>query len=158
MKTSRAFKGTAAMLLTIPLAAHAQEAAPKVGTLTSEMTTIETGPGETIQIQSGHLIVPESRSRNTGRVISIPYNLLKSKSKTPGPAVFLLAGGPGSSGIDKLRQPGVFEVASFFREFADVVAFDQRGAGGSTPNLFYRTRETTGADEVLTFESVTALR
>lgn len=162
MKLSSAVKATAAWMLVIALAAatataYTQETPLTAGTLTSETATIETQTGQTAEVQSGYLVVPENRSNNTGRVITIPYNVLKSRSDTPGPAVFLLAGGPGSSGINKLRQRSVFESASFYQEFADVVAFDQRGTGGSQPNLMYRTTESIPDGEIISFETSMAV-
>ena len=133
--------------------AHTQDAPNEVGSLTSDITTIETQTGEAAEVQSGYLVVPENRSDDTGRVITIPYHVLKSKSNTPGPAVFLLAGGPGSSGISKLHQRSVFESASFYQEFADVVAFDQRGTGRSQPNLMCRTQETIPDGQIISFDT-----
>ncbi|MEX2570988.1 MAG: alpha/beta fold hydrolase [Gemmatimonadota bacterium] len=106
-----------------------------VGTLTRTPGVVTAADGRTMEVESGALLVPESRARPTERVISIPYYRLRSTAAEPGTPIFLLAGGPGSSWIDQVENEANFDEVQFYRSNADVVLFDQRGAGHSLPNL-----------------------
>jgi pimeloyl-ACP methyl ester carboxylesterase len=81
------------------------------------------------------LSVPETRAQASGRMIRLAYLRLPGKPGAAGPPIVYLAGGPGVSGIQTAmgaRRP-LFEA---MREFGDVVALDQRGAGRlNRPNL-----------------------
>lgn len=120
------------------------------GMLTSELKTITSENGETLEVESGTLIVPENRSKDNGRTISIAYYRLKSKAKIPASPIFLLAGGPGSSWINSFPKEERFREVTFYRSFADVVIFDQRGAGKSEPNLKCKGRKRLSMDHPLT--------
>jgi pimeloyl-ACP methyl ester carboxylesterase len=96
---------------------------------------VPVGVGSEIQVEPGELQVPESRRRPTVRQVTIPYIRLKSTSPVPASPIFLLAGGPGSSGIDLFNYDETRREALFYRTIADVVMFDQRGAGHSRPEM-----------------------
>ena len=109
--------------------AHADEL-PK-----TSVESLRTGDGSMVQVEIGVLQVPESRVAPGPRRIGIPWYRLRSTAAHPAAPVFMLAGGPGASGIDALgRKVGWREIA-FYQTFADVVVFDQRGAGDATPQL-----------------------
>ena len=101
----------------------------------SVMKAVRTGDGSMMQVEAGVLRVPESRRTQGPRRIGIPWYRLRSTAAQPAPPVFLLAGGPGSSGIDALGRGEGWREIALYRSFADVVLFDQRGAGHSTPRL-----------------------
>lgn len=97
---------------------------------------IATGDGSTITVEAGELQVPESRQRHTGHVVSIPYYRLRAATPNPATPVFLLAGGPGVPALEEFEEdPDERALALFFTGVADVVVFDQRGAGRSRPRL-----------------------
>jgi pimeloyl-ACP methyl ester carboxylesterase len=103
--------------------------------LSSGEKPVAIGDGSVMQVEAGELQVPESRRRQTARRVTIPYYRLKSTSPTPASPIFLVAGGPGSSGIDLFRAEETHREAMFYRTIADVVMFDQRGGGHSRPEM-----------------------
>lgn len=86
--------------------------------------------GETILC--GRLIVPESRTNFSGRMISLQVALVLSPAREPGPPIVYLEGGPGGSAV--MSVPDVW-TRSALREHAHILVFDQRGTGYSTPSL-----------------------
>lgn len=105
------------------------------GSLSSKKKTLTSEYGEKLELVAGYFTVPESRKDDMGRDISIYYYKVFSSSPNPGPAIFLLAGGPGASWISSLHREERFKELNFYRKFSDVVIVDQRGAGQSKPNL-----------------------
>ncbi len=82
------------------------------------------------------MLVPQDRQQPEGKEVEIKYAILKSRSENPrsDPMLFL-SGGPGNSG---LYPDGFVELASRFgpmRETRDIILFDQRGVGMSSPTL-----------------------
>lgn len=91
--------------------------------------------GGTITVEAGVLEVPESRVAPGPRKIAIPWYRLRSTAVRPATPVFMLAGGPGASGLAALSRPEGYREIVFLQSIADVVLFDQRGAGRSAPQL-----------------------
>jgi len=84
----------------------------------------------------GVMIVPQDRAWPEGEQVEIKYAILKSLSASPLPdPMLLLSGGPGNSAL----YPDAFaEMAERFgslRQERDIILFDQRGVGASTPQL-----------------------
>ncbi len=88
-----------------------------------------------VQVESGRLQVPESRTRRTDRTVTIPFYRLRSTAAVPAAPIFLLAGGPGSSWLDQFVAEETNREARFYQTIADVVLFDQRGGGHAVPSL-----------------------
>lgn len=103
--------------------------------LQMETKTVVVANGEEVTLDSGRLHLPENRLKDSGRFISIPFYRLTTEAADPGPPIFILAGGPGSSGIRQFSGVDAYQAIQFYRRFSDVVVFDQRGTGGSQPNL-----------------------
>lgn len=82
----------------------------------------------------GWLSVPEDADAPAGRTIALAMVRLPSTAERPGYPIVYLAGGPGDSGIGSARGPR-FALLDRLREFGDVIALDQRGAGLSEPDL-----------------------
>lgn len=99
-----------------------------------EPYTFETADGETVPAELGKLRVPENRAKPDGRQIELSFVRFASTAEQPGPPIVYLAGGPGGSGISAARG-GRFGLFMALREVGDVIAFDQRGTGMSTPRL-----------------------
>jgi pimeloyl-ACP methyl ester carboxylesterase len=83
----------------------------------------------------GDLVVPENRDAPDGAVVRLHVAIFSSESPNPAQdPVIYLEGGPGGHVLDGL-------ILSFRDRFApllenrDLVVFDQRGAGWSTPSL-----------------------
>ena len=122
--------------------------------LTSEMKTITSENDKTLLVESGKFYLPENRENDTGRTIAIAYYRIKSISKNPTSPIFLLAGGPGGSYINSLPKKELFNEVSFYRRFADVVIFDQRGAGNSIPSLTCEGQEIIPFNEKITRDNL----
>jgi pimeloyl-ACP methyl ester carboxylesterase len=105
------------------------------GTLTSGAKDVTLKNGSIATFEAGELQVPESRRRPTERRITIPYYRLRTTAQKPASPIFLLAGGPGSSWLDQFESDENFREVQYYRTIADVVLFDQRGAGHSRPAM-----------------------
>jgi len=84
--------------------------------------------------ECGVLTVWENRDAGAGRRIGIRYMVLRASRQPAEEApVFLLAGGPGQggTGLAGLARGALSPV----RETRDIVLVDQRGTGGSAPQL-----------------------
>lgn len=103
--------------------------------LTSGTKDVRVENGAVLKVEAGELEVPESRRRPTARRVTIPYYRLRSESPTPASAIFLLAGGPGTSWLDLVTNDENFREVAFYRTVADVVLFDQRGGGHARPAM-----------------------
>jgi pimeloyl-ACP methyl ester carboxylesterase len=78
--------------------------------------------------------VPLDYDRPTGATISLA--LIRLPASDPGRrigSVFVNPGGPGRSGVDTIRQGGRSLFSSQVRARFDLVGFDPRGVGASTP-------------------------
>ncbi len=113
--------------------AAAESPARRAGTLTRESRLVTTQKGVQVTVEAGTFAVPENRDRPTDRVFELPYYRLRSTSPRPATAIFLLAGGPGSSWIERFESEEDFAQVQYYRTIADVVLFDQRGGGRSQP-------------------------
>ena len=80
----------------------------------------------------GTFEVPENRSNPNSRKIKIGFVRFKSTSATPGDPIVYLAGGPGGTGVGTAQGPR-FPIFMALREVSDVIAYDQRGTGFSSP-------------------------
>jgi pimeloyl-ACP methyl ester carboxylesterase len=84
--------------------------------------------------ENGQFDVPENRSNPNSRSITIKYQRFPSTAKKPGYPIVYLAGGPGGSGIGSL-QGTRRAIVEAFREYGDVIAYDQRGTNKSGPKM-----------------------
>nr|MBX2870708.1 alpha/beta fold hydrolase [Saprospiraceae bacterium] len=107
---------------------------------------LPTPSGEKVAVEVGRLGVLEDRDKPKGRRISLAYRRFKSSSANPAPAIFLLAGGPGSSWIESLHNDERMKEVLFYQQLADVIVFDQRGAGESLPNLSCEGRKRISSE------------
>jgi pimeloyl-ACP methyl ester carboxylesterase len=107
--------------------------------------------------ESGRLEVPENRDVSGSRTIEIAFVRFRSTSKTPGPPIFLVEGGPGLSSIDNTRNV-MYPLLPILRAAGDVVAFDQRGVDGhSRPALNCADTWDFPPDSIRTRDSLLAL-
>ncbi|CAL4869420.1 hypothetical protein MMA231_03712 (plasmid) [Asticcacaulis sp. MM231] len=92
--------------------------------------TFETASGETIEAFRGAFTVPENRAHPNGRQLEVHYVRFPATGTQPGAPIIYLSGGPGGSGIETAKHER-FPLFMAMREFGDVIALDQRGAGAS---------------------------
>ena len=116
-----------AALLLFPGAAGAQ--------LTTGTTSVVLQDKTVVRVESGTIQVPESRARPSTRKVTIPFYRLKSEASTPAAPIFLLAGGPGGSWLEQFEAEETNREARFYQSVADVVLFDQGGAGRAPPAM-----------------------
>ncbi len=84
----------------------------------------------------GVMIVPQDRAQPEGEQVEIKYAILKSLSASPLPdPMVLLSGGPGNSALYPDAFAEMVERFGSLRQERDIILFDQRGVGASTPQL-----------------------
>lgn len=131
-----------------------REAAPPPA-LSLEAYTF-TGPkGVKVEAERGWFEAPENRNDPASRRIRIGFVRFKSTSATPGDPIVYLAGGPGGTGVGAAQGPR-FPLFMALREVADVIAYDQRGTGLSTPTPFCRAEPAFDMTRPVTRESLTS--
>ena len=96
--------------------------------------SITSGQWEGITFKCGTVTVPEDHSNPNGKTIQLAVAVFKSSASQPGAPVIYLDGGPGGF---TLAQASSY-VSSFGKLLAahDLILFDQRGVGFSTPSLY----------------------
>ncbi|HEX5006943.1 MAG TPA: alpha/beta fold hydrolase [Hyphomonadaceae bacterium] len=116
-----------------PDAAPVQQAAVTAApVLTVEPYTFNGPNGVKVEAERGTFEVPENRSDPNSRKIKIGFVRFKSTSANPGDPIVYLAGGPGGTGTGT-AQGARFPLFMALREVSDVIAYDQRGTGFSSP-------------------------
>lgn len=116
--------------------------APRIATAPAPVLKVEpytfTGPnGVKVEAEKGTFEVPENRANPSSRKITIGFVRFKSTSPNPGDPIVYLAGGPGGTGTGTAQGPR-FPLFMALREVSDVIAFDQRGTGLSSPTPLCR--------------------
>ena len=86
-----------------------------------------------LQRDCGWLVVPESRDRRSARTVRLAVEIFRAREPTGAPPRVFLHGGPGGAGGIRLYSEGVARSSLLLH--ADVVIYDQRGAGLSEPKL-----------------------
>ncbi|SDM43493.1 alpha/beta fold hydrolase [Maricaulis salignorans] len=87
--------------------------------------------GDSVAAFHGTVLVPENRADPASRMIEVSYIRFPATGENPGSPIVYLSGGPGGSGSGTARGPR-FPLFQEMRQHGDVIAFDQRGTGGST--------------------------
>lgn len=102
----------------------------KESATTEKQIVFEAADGTTVDAFEGSLQVPENRSANNSRSLTLKYVRFPATGQQQGSPIVYLAGGPGGSGIETAKHQR-FPLFMAMREFGDVIAFDQRGTGAS---------------------------
>ena len=87
-----------------------------------------------VSITRGGIRVPERYTQPRGRTITLAYVRLHGSAPSSATPIVYLAGGPGGSGISDMLSAR-FAPYRRWLAFADIIAFDQRGTGASSPSL-----------------------
>jgi pimeloyl-ACP methyl ester carboxylesterase len=104
------------------------------GKIEFQPQSIVSAAGESVNAESGWLVVPENRALAQSTSIRLPVVRFRSTSAKPGFPIVYLAGGPGESGIQSAKE-NIFPVLLALRAQADVIVYDQRGTGSAEPSL-----------------------
>ena len=91
--------------------------------------------GDPIEAEVATLSVPSRRSVPGSPSFQLAVLRLRSTSESPGDPIVYLAGGPGNPGTAYAGSPAV----QLLRSAGDVLLFDQRGTGRSTPSPLCRS-------------------
>lgn len=110
------------------LGCQTPDVAPVIENETAIIFTAQSG--ETVDAFEGYLTAPENRAAADSRSITLKYVRFPATGQAPGAPIIYLSGGPGGSGIETAKHQR-FPLFMAMREFGDVIAFDQRGTGGS---------------------------
>ena len=134
--------GILALAPTMPMAWGA-DAPPAL-----EFMKIEFRPfvGSGVEAERGTLVVNERHVASVGRTISLPVVRFRSTARDPKAPIVYLAGGPGGSGLLTARSRR-FVLFQELRTAADVITFDQRGAGEARPSMSCSDRLTLPLDK-----------
>lgn len=118
----------------------------------------ETMDGKTTDAFEGFIEVPENRAKVNSRKISVHYVRFPATGNKKGAPIIYLSGGPGGSGIMTAKYPRFrFPLFMALREFGDVIALDQRGAGASKSAPKCISSETLPMTQVVTEAQVSKL-
>lgn len=118
----------AAAGLALPTLAFAQALAPTTAPPQAGPFKFKGWKGQDTDAERGFFEVPEDRRIPGSRKIRLHYVRFASTAARPGPPIIYLAGGPGGTATRALAGPR-FPIMMALRDVADVIAFDQRGAG-----------------------------
>lgn len=118
----------------VPGVCSAQPSSNLPGRITWYPHTYRTADGQMFRTELGRLTVPENRAVAGSKLIEVAFVRFRSTAPTPGPPIILVAGGPGTSGIEMPRGTWSLSMATLLAA-GDVIALDQRGVGLSRPTL-----------------------
>jgi pimeloyl-ACP methyl ester carboxylesterase len=118
--------------------------------------TFTTDAGEVTEAERAVISVPERHANPNGPQVKLPLIRFRSKAANPGPPVIYIAGGPGGSGLASAKRDMQFPTLMAFREFADVIVYDQRGTGTAEPSLALPTRFSAPHNVSITSEEARA--
>ena len=111
--------------LTLLLAAFSQQ--PRCGEVTLTPHLLVTYDGQSHPAELGHLWVPESRRKQSDRLIQIAFIRLKSSAPRPTAPIVYLSGGPGVPASGMARVPVYYELFEKLRQVGDVILLDSAG-------------------------------
>ena len=115
----------------------------------------ETMGGKKTDAFEGSISVKENRNNPNSRMIQVKYVRFPGTGKELGSPIIYLSGGPGGSGIQTARYPNFrFPLFMALREFADVIALDQRGTGASNDVEKCTSNTTIPTNKVTTDQQI----
>jgi hypothetical protein len=129
-----ALAAVVAVLLASPLAAPTAAAAPHGGAGPPVPRLRWALCGDGLECTTAR--VPLDYDRPSGATITLALALIRLPASGPGRrigSIFLNPGGPGTSGVDAVRQGGRSLFSAQVRARFDLVGLDPRGIGASTP-------------------------
>jgi pimeloyl-ACP methyl ester carboxylesterase len=139
-------------LLAVPAAESRSQQSPR---LQFGSAQFKSAAGDSVAADTATLLVPENRLNRSTRQISVA--VVRFRSEADGVPLIYISGGSGA-GISAARGPR-FPFFLALRDIGDVIVFDIRGAGRSSPRLSCNVSLNLNLGEPLTrSELVTATR
>lgn len=123
------------LTLAVALALPARGANGQPRIVSQEASIIKAPRGARYDSVLYRIEVPENRSNPKSDLIQLAVLQIKSPNPNAGAPIFCLAGGPGGSSIQMVRESIFFDPGLL--EFGDLIGVDQRGIGQSTPSLIF---------------------
>lgn len=132
---------------------------PKESKRTIEFKTLtfKTHSGDSILYDFGMLKVPENRLANNPSIIEVAVLRLKARAKISRSPIVFLAGGPGQSGIDYIKEEYFQNLIFPLQQDHDIILLDQRGSGRSLPSLEFKLPEADNRELFLSKERIIIL-
>lgn len=121
--------GLLLVMLGLPCAAIGGPAeSPPPGTVWSMPAEATLSGGKVREYEEGLIFVPADRSNPDGPSIGVRFMRFESTADEPGPPIFYLPGGPGSTvDPDELAKPRISQTIELYTRAGDLVMLDQRG-------------------------------
>lgn len=123
-------------------------------TITFQNFTMKAYTGDSISYNLAKINVPENRLDTNTNTIQLSILKLKAKSQTPLFPILFLAGGPGQSGINYIKEEYFQKLIFQLQEDHDIVLLDQRGTGSSLPSLIYKVPPSDKKNIFLSKENI----
>jgi pimeloyl-ACP methyl ester carboxylesterase len=126
-------------------------------TLNFQNLKLKSHAGDSVSFSMAQVAVPENRL--SGKTNTIQLAILKLQARTANsnyPIVFL-AGGPGQSGVNYIREEYFQKLVFQLQQNHDIILLDQRGSGRSLPSLTFKLPGSNIKDLFLSNESMIAL-
>jgi pimeloyl-ACP methyl ester carboxylesterase len=136
------------------VAAGTAQWAKSEGQIQTRATTLTSAKGLKIAAEEGELAVRENRHAPKSRLVEIAFVRLRGTATPPGPPLFYLEGGPGSTATGAARNPRALDFWAPLLAVGDVVLIDQRGTrdsdltwewDGPVPLSFFADADTARA-------------
>jgi pimeloyl-ACP methyl ester carboxylesterase len=116
--------------------------------------TMKAYTGDSISYSLAKINVPENRLATNTNTIQLSILKLKAKSQTPLYPIIFLAGGPGQSGINYIKEEYFQKLIFQLQEDHDIILLDQRGSGSSLPSLVYKVPPSDKKNIFLSRENI----
>src|SRR5262245_19541867 len=110
--------------------------------------------GRSVPIERGSISVPVRHASPDAEQLTIGFLRLPTRATSPRAPIVFLMGGPGIPASVMGRVPPYFDLFDRLRDVADVILFDQRGVGMSSPVLDCPPDTTLPPDLLLSREAL----
>lgn len=146
-------------LVLIPFVCRSQISSPnqKNQTIRLQNLKMKIYSGDSISYSIAKINVPENRIDRKTNMIQLSILILKSKAAAPFYPIVFLAGGPGQSGVNYIREEYFQKLIFQLQQYHDIILLDQRGSGSSLPSLIYKMPESDKKNMFLSKENIIQL-
>ena len=100
-------------------------------TLSFQNLKMKAHAGDSVSFGMAQIDVPENRLSVKSNIIQLTILKLKAKTTTSNYPIVFLAGGPGQSGVNYIREEYFQKLIFQLQKNHDIILLDQRGSGRS---------------------------